>query len=68
MRVTPHSEYKVNVVKEILREAVADDNLLRDSLESLPDRAVEEEREGLRGWLNEVLPVSGAGEMDVVMR
>ncbi|KAK3950562.1 hypothetical protein QBC32DRAFT_326031 [Pseudoneurospora amorphoporcata] len=78
MRVTPHSEYKVAVVKEILREALladGDDNnndkLLRESLESLPDRAVDEEREGLRGWLAEVMPVV-VGDMEerreVVMR
>ncbi|KAL0466293.1 hypothetical protein QR685DRAFT_483547 [Neurospora intermedia] len=67
MRVTtPHSEDKVNVVKEIVREAVADDALLRESLESLPDRTVDEEREELRGWVSEVLPTRG--DVDVVMR
>ncbi|KAJ4352866.1 hypothetical protein N0V85_009627, partial [Neurospora sp. IMI 360204] len=65
MRVTPHSEYKVETVKEILREALADDKLLRENLESLPDRTVDEEKEELRGWLREVLP---GEEVDVVMR
>ncbi|KAK3338808.1 hypothetical protein B0H65DRAFT_530414 [Neurospora tetraspora] len=65
MRVTPHSEYKVETVKEILREALADDKLSRENLESLPDRTVDEEKEELRGWLREVLP---GEEVDVVMR
>ncbi|KAH7625422.1 hypothetical protein B0T09DRAFT_294780 [Sordaria sp. MPI-SDFR-AT-0083] len=69
MRVTPPSEYKVETVKEILREALVDNNdkLLRESLESLPDRTVDEEREELRGWLREVMPLVGE-ERDVVMR
>ncbi|KAK3399691.1 hypothetical protein B0T20DRAFT_468056 [Sordaria brevicollis] len=67
MRVTPHSEFKVETVKEVLREAVAGDKLLRESLEGLPERTVDEEREGLRGWLGEVLPLVGE-EREVVMR
>ncbi|KAK3502225.1 hypothetical protein B0T13DRAFT_460016 [Neurospora crassa] len=65
MRVTPHSEDKVNIVKEVVREAVADDQLLRESLEGLPDRTVDEERDELRGWVREVMPLR---ERDVVMR
>ncbi|EGO58632.1 hypothetical protein NEUTE1DRAFT_78008 [Neurospora tetrasperma FGSC 2508] len=66
MRVTPHSEDKVNIIKDLLREAVADDQLLRESLERLPDRTVDEERDELRGWVREVMPVGG--DVDVVMR
>ncbi|KAK4170952.1 hypothetical protein QBC36DRAFT_382911 [Triangularia setosa] len=56
MRITEYSARKEEIVKALLREAVPNDDMLRGALESLPDRTVEEEAEGLRRWLRVVMP------------
>lgn len=57
-RVTPPSRYKTQVAKELLRAAVADDKLMREGMESLPNRAIEEEGPLLKTWLCELIPDS----------
>jgi hypothetical protein len=59
LRVTEHVPHKVSALRALLAEATARDAALRDALLSLPDRTVEEESEGLRGWLAEVMPREG---------
>ncbi|KAK0641959.1 hypothetical protein B0T16DRAFT_461982 [Cercophora newfieldiana] len=56
MRVTEHSEYKLETIRAIVAEAAAGDQVLKEALLTLPDRTVEEEAEGLRRWLLEVMP------------
>ncbi|KAK3991055.1 hypothetical protein QBC44DRAFT_324156 [Cladorrhinum sp. PSN332] len=66
MRLTEYSAYKVEVTKRLLREALRNDEVLKEALVTLPDRTVEEEAEGLRRWLVEVLPEGVV--RDVVIR
>ncbi|KAK0663467.1 hypothetical protein QBC41DRAFT_329170 [Cercophora samala] len=56
MRITEYSATKEAIVKALLRDAVPHDDMLRDALNSLPDRTVEEEADGLRAWLRAVMP------------
>jgi len=56
MRVTEHSAYKLETIRTIVAEAVAEDQELKDALLSLPDRTVEEEADDLKSWLREVMP------------
>jgi hypothetical protein len=56
MRVTEHTALKLETIRELLSNATAGDEVLREALLSLPDRAVEEEADGLRAWLSEVMP------------
>ncbi|KAL2018171.1 hypothetical protein VTK56DRAFT_1196 [Thermocarpiscus australiensis] len=65
MRVTADAAHKVETLQAILGEATRGDAVLRDALRSLPDRTVEEEAEGLRAWLGEVLPGEGEEEEGV---
>ncbi|KAK4163367.1 hypothetical protein QBC43DRAFT_319935 [Cladorrhinum sp. PSN259] len=56
MRLTEYSLHKVEVTKALLREALKNDEVLREALVTLPDRTVEDEADGLRRWLAEILP------------
>ncbi|KAK0620885.1 hypothetical protein B0T14DRAFT_522307 [Immersiella caudata] len=56
MRVTEHSAYKLETLRAIVAEAVAEDQVLKEALLSLPDRTVEEEADDLKRWLREVMP------------
>lgn len=56
MRATEHSPYKLETLRALLREATADDEMLKTALVGLPDRTVPEEADELRGWLQQVLP------------
>ncbi|KAL2128997.1 hypothetical protein VTI74DRAFT_8385 [Chaetomium olivicolor] len=64
LRVTEHSPLKVEVLRRILGEATAGDDVLKEALLTLPDRTVEEEAEDLRSWLGEVMP----GEARLALR
>jgi len=64
MRLTEYSAHKVETIRGILRQALADDPLLKESFEALPDRTVPEEADSLRRWLREVLP----GEVQIALR
>lgn len=56
LRVTEYSALKIETLRAILAEATSGDTVLREALLELPDRTVEEEVEGLRRWLRELLP------------
>jgi hypothetical protein len=56
MRVTERSVHKLETIRAIVAEAVAEDQELKEALVSLPDRTVEEEADDLRRWLREVMP------------
>ena len=58
-RVTEYSSYKIETIRQLLREATEDDNVLKAALESLPDRTVPEEADALRSWLREIMPQQG---------
>lgn len=66
MRLAEHSAFKVEVTKSLLKEALKDgkDQALKEALVTLPDRTVEEEAEGLRRWLEVVMPGVG-GEVPI---
>lgn len=56
MRATEQSPYKLETIRTLLREATADDEILRSALLNLPDRTVAEEADELREWLQQVMP------------
>jgi len=56
LRVTEHTPLKVEVMRSILREATAGDEMLKKALLSLPDRTVDEEAEDLKKWIEEIMP------------
>jgi hypothetical protein len=56
MRVTEPSDVKLQTLRAVVSEAVAEDEVLREALLTLPDRTVEEEAEDLTRWLREVMP------------
>ncbi|KAK3318074.1 hypothetical protein B0H66DRAFT_224669 [Apodospora peruviana] len=56
MRVTEYSAYKMETIRTLLRQATASDDLIKQSLVSLPERTVPEEADSLRRWLQEVMP------------
>lgn len=56
LRVTDHTPLKVEVMRSILREATAGDEILKKALLSLPDRTVDEEAEDLKRWIEEIMP------------
>jgi hypothetical protein len=56
MRVTEPSDLKLQTLRAVVGEAVAEDEVLREALLTLPDRTVEEEAEDLTRWLREVMP------------
>lgn len=64
MRVTEYSAYKVETIRGLLGQALANDSLLKESLETLTERTVPEEADSLRRWLMEVLPA----EIQVTLR
>ncbi|KAK4227411.1 hypothetical protein QBC38DRAFT_477718 [Podospora fimiseda] len=66
MRLKEDKEDKVGVTRDLLREALKDDEVLKEALITLPDRTVEEEAEELRRWLEIVLPEGTV--RDVVIR
>lgn len=56
MGLTDRSVYKLDTIRAMVAEAVAGDSKLKEALLTLPDRTVEEEADGLRRWLREVMP------------
>ncbi|KAL2876561.1 hypothetical protein SGCOL_008137 [Colletotrichum sp. CLE4] len=55
MRVVEHSHRTMGILKDLLRQATRDDNLLKNALRSLPDRTVPEESESLRNFIRDVV-------------
>lgn len=58
-RVAERSAYQAETLRRLLREATADDDVLRAALAGLPDRTVPEEADALRSWLAEIMPQQG---------
>ncbi len=56
MRVADNSPQAIESMRALLREAVADDNYLRQTLLTLPDRMIEEEGDPLRNWIRVLMP------------
>lgn len=48
--------FTVETIRALLVEAMADDELLREELARLPEEMVEEEVDGMRAWLQELVP------------
>ncbi|KAK1624447.1 hypothetical protein BDP81DRAFT_329910 [Colletotrichum phormii] len=55
MRVVEHSHRTMGILKDLVKQATRDDNLLKNALRSLPDRTVPEESESLRNFIRDVL-------------
>jgi hypothetical protein len=55
-RVSPDSRGKVEAIRLLIREATAEDDMIKAALLSLPDRTVPEEADDLRRWLREIMP------------
>ncbi|KAF4773792.1 hypothetical protein HER10_EVM0004627 [Colletotrichum scovillei] len=55
MRVVEHSHRTMGILKDLVRQATKDDDLLKNALRSLPDRTVPEESEALRTFIRDVL-------------
>ncbi|KAK0742005.1 hypothetical protein B0T21DRAFT_345857 [Apiosordaria backusii] len=56
MRISGWTNSKEQIIKKVLREAVPNDDVLRGALESLPNRTVDQESEGLKRWLRAIMP------------
>ncbi len=56
LRLTELDPPKMDALRALLRDAVADDPVLYRALRSLPERTVPEEADALRTWLRELLP------------
>ncbi|OHE91927.1 hypothetical protein CORC01_12777 [Colletotrichum orchidophilum] len=55
MRVVEHSHRTMGILKDLVKQATRDDNLLKNALGSLPNRTVPEESESLRTFIRDVL-------------
>jgi len=56
MRTEAAEAFTVDTIRTLLVEAMAEDELLREELAKLPEEMVEEEVEGMRAWLQELVP------------
>ncbi|RYP92516.1 hypothetical protein DL770_001382 [Monosporascus sp. CRB-9-2] len=57
-RVTPYSNYKMETLRSLVRDATARDEALKDAILTLPDRTVPEEAEELRSFIRDVMTTS----------
>ncbi|CAK7565770.1 MAG: hypothetical protein SEPTF4163_003697 [Sporothrix epigloea] len=55
--VSNNADYIIEVLRTLLRTATAQDPMLLQSLQTLPDRTVPEEADELREWIRQVLQV-----------
>ncbi|OLN81076.1 hypothetical protein CCHL11_09391 [Colletotrichum chlorophyti] len=55
MRVVDHSHRTMGILKDLVRQATKDDEVLRSALLSLPDRTVPEEADLLRSFIRDVM-------------
>ncbi|EFQ33811.1 uncharacterized protein GLRG_08955 [Colletotrichum graminicola M1.001] len=55
MRVVDHSHRTMGILKDVVRQAVADDDTLRTALLTLHDRTVPEESDALRTFVRDVM-------------
>ncbi|KAK0746882.1 hypothetical protein B0T18DRAFT_324106 [Schizothecium vesticola] len=56
MRTEAAEAFTVETIRPLLVEAMAEDELLREELVKLPEEMVEEEVEGMRAWLQNLVP------------
>ncbi|XDG09810.1 hypothetical protein ABKA04_009425 [Annulohypoxylon sp. FPYF3050] len=54
-RITPFSTYKMDTLTKLLKNATAQDNVLKSSILTLPERTVPEEAEDLNRFVQEIL-------------
>ncbi|KAI1206071.1 uncharacterized protein F4807DRAFT_464081 [Annulohypoxylon truncatum] len=54
-RITPFSTYKMDTLTKLLRDATAQDDILKASILTLPERTVPEEAEDLSRFIQEIL-------------
>ncbi|KAI1463820.1 uncharacterized protein F4812DRAFT_463380 [Daldinia caldariorum] len=54
-RITPFSTHKIDTLKNIVRDATAQDNVLKAAILTLPERTVPEEADELRQFIQEIL-------------
>ncbi|KAI0880547.1 uncharacterized protein GGS22DRAFT_182239 [Annulohypoxylon maeteangense] len=54
-RITPFSTYKMDTLTKLLKDATAQDNVLKASIFTLPERTIPEEAEDLGRFIREVL-------------
>lgn len=54
-RITPFSAQKIDTLKQLVREATEQDNVLKAAIRSLPERTVPEEAEDLGRFVEQVL-------------
>ncbi|KAF3065884.1 hypothetical protein GL218_09239 [Daldinia childiae] len=54
-RVTPFSTYKIDTLKSLVRDATAQDNVLKAAILTLPERTVPEEADELQQFIREIL-------------
>ncbi|GKT85885.1 hypothetical protein Ct61P_03735 [Colletotrichum tofieldiae] len=55
MRVVEHSHRTMGILKDVVRQAIKDDNVLKMALMSLHDRTVPEESDALRTFIRDVM-------------
>ncbi|KZL81504.1 hypothetical protein CI238_10125 [Colletotrichum incanum] len=55
MRVVEHSHRTMGILKDVVRQAIKDDNVLKMALLSLHDRTVPEESDALRTFIRDVM-------------
>ncbi|TPX07964.1 uncharacterized protein E0L32_010295 [Thyridium curvatum] len=56
LRVTDRTPAKVEALRALLRDALREDEVLKEALSSLPERTVPEEADALRAWLSDIMP------------
>ncbi|KAL0944892.1 uncharacterized protein CTRU02_202779 [Colletotrichum truncatum] len=59
MRVAEQSHRTMGILRDLVRQATKDDDMLKSALLSLPDRTVPEEEEQLRTFIRDVMSARG---------
>ncbi|KAJ0274537.1 hypothetical protein CBS470a_011746, partial [Colletotrichum nupharicola] len=59
MRVAEQSHRTMGILRDLVREASKDDQMLKEALRSLPDRTVPEESEQLRTFIRDIMSARG---------
>ncbi|KAI1413902.1 hypothetical protein F5Y13DRAFT_24970 [Hypoxylon sp. FL1857] len=54
-RITPFSTYKMDILTKLVKDATAQDNVLKAAILTLPERTVPEEAEDLSRFIQEIL-------------
>ncbi|KAE9571505.1 hypothetical protein CGMCC3_g12420 [Colletotrichum fructicola] len=59
MRVAEQSHRTMGILRDLVREASKDDQMLKEALRNLPDRTVPEESEQLRTFIRDIMSARG---------